>query len=175
MDIDFVRGNRAAGWAGWLLAALGVATVVIAVQNYREVSRELGLWDAKLAELKKLWRRTPGAIPEAVPDSAALRQEVRIANTVLQQIAVPWDALFREIEARTDESIALLSVQPDLQNRVVRIGGESRSLQAAIDYARRLGTAPKLSGVYLVSHEVKAQDKQRAVSFSLVAAWDEHL
>ena len=66
---------------------------------------------------------------------------------------------------------ALLSVQPDLQNRIVRIAGEAKTLPLLMAYVRRLGTTRALSNVYLTGHEVKTQDAQRPITFSLVAAW----
>ncbi len=171
MDSDFVTQRRSIGVVGMLLALVGLCASAWVILAYVDHARQRDSWEAKLLEIKKMARRTPGVIVEPQRDSRELQQEVRIANTVLRQIAVPWDTLFREIEANTHESVALLSVQPDVQNRVVRIAGEARSLDALLDYIRRLGTTKALTNIFLTGHEIKAQDAQRPVSFSLVAAW----
>jgi hypothetical protein len=116
-------------------------------------------------------QRTPGALVEAPRNPVELRNEIRLANVVLQQIALPWDALFRELERSRDKTVSLLSVQPDMQNRIVRIGGEAKNLRAVVEYARRLDNTGVLYNVYMIGHEVKTQDPQRPVTFSLVAAW----
>lgn len=174
MDSDFITQRRSMGVVGMFVAVLGLCASVWVVLAYVADSRQRDSWEAKLQEIKKMSRRTPGVIAELqrdARDSRELQQEVRVANTVLRQIAVPWDTLFREIEANTHDSVALLSVQPDVQNRVVRIAGEAKNLDALLDYIRRLGTTKALSNIFLTGHEIKAQDAQRPISFSLVAAW----
>lgn len=173
MDIDFVNRPPSMGLAGMVLVLAGLGAAGWAGHTYVTGTRELEAWDAKLHDIKKMSRRTPGVITESARDSRELQQEARIANAVLRQIAVPWDSLFHEIETHTDESVALLSVQPDLQNRIVRIAGEAKNLPLLMGYVRRLGTTGALSNVYLTGHEVKTQDAQRPVTFSLVAAWAE--
>jgi Tfp pilus assembly protein PilN len=173
MDINFVRRPVAIGTVGLVLTIVGLCATAWVADAYVDGSRQLDAWDAKLREIKDMSRRTPGAMAESPRDSRELQQEARVANSVLRQIAVPWDTLFREIETNTDESIALLSVQPDLQSRTVRIAGEAKNLPALLGYIRRLDATRALSNVYLTGHEVKTRDAQRPVSFSLVAAWAE--
>jgi Tfp pilus assembly protein PilN len=171
MDSDFVAPRRSTSVIGIVLALLGLCAAVWVGNAYFKDLQQRDAWEAKLQEIKKMSRRAPGAIAEPLRDSRELQQEVRVANTVLRQIAVPWDTLFREIEANTNESVALLSVQPDVLNRVVRIAGEAKNLDSLLDYIRRLGATKALSNVFLTGHEIKAQDTQRPVTFSLVAAW----
>jgi Tfp pilus assembly protein PilN len=174
MDSDFVTQRRSMGVAGMVVALLGLCAAAWVILAYVDDVRQRDSWEAKLLEIKKMSRRTPGVIGELqrdTRDSRELQQEVRLANTVLRQIAVPWDTLFREIEANTHESVALLSVQPDVQNRVVRIAGEAKNLDVLLDYIRRLGASKTLTNIFLTGHEIKGQDAQRPVSFSLVAAW----
>lgn len=173
MDIDFVRQKRPTGVMGVVLVLAGVCATIGVGNAYVRQSQQLDSWESKLLDIKKMSRRTPGVIVEAPRESLEAQQEVRVANAVLRQMAVPWDALFREIETHTDDAVALLSVQPDLQNRVVRIAGEAKNLQVLVAYIRRLGAAQALSNIYLTNHEVRTQDPQRPVAFSLVAVWSE--
>jgi hypothetical protein len=170
VSLDFER-RRSPGWIGVALAAAGAIAAAAAVQNYGDASQRVSAWQDKLGELQRMSQRTPGAIVEKPRDPAELRNEIQLANAVLQQIALPWDGLFRELERSGDKTVSLLSVQPDLQNRLVRIGGEAKSLRAVVEYARRLDKTGVLYNVYVVGHEVKTQDPQRPVAFSLVAAW----
>ncbi|MDB5863312.1 MAG: putative transrane protein [Betaproteobacteria bacterium] len=168
--VDFER-RRSPGWAGVALAAAGAIAAAAAVQNYRDASQQASAWEAKLGELKRMSQRTPSTLAAAARDPAEVRNEIRLANAVLQQIALPWDGLFVELERTRDKTISLLSVQPDMQNRVVRIGGEAKSLRSAVEYASRLDATAVFYNVYLSGHEVRTQDPQRPVSFSLVASW----
>jgi hypothetical protein len=160
-----------ARWTGLALAAAGVLAAAAVVQNYFDAAQRVSAWQEKIGELKRMAQRTPGALVEAPRNPVELRNEIRLANVVLQQIALPWDALFRELERSRDKTVSLLSVQPDMQNRIVRIGGEAKNLRAVVEYARRLDNTGVLYNVYMIGHEVKTQDPQRPVTFSLVAAW----
>lgn len=171
LNIDFSGRRASPGLLGIALACAGVIATAWVIDTYLSESQQIDLWESKLHEIKKMSRRTPSTIAEPLRDSRELQQEVRIANTVLRQIAVPWDTLFREIEKSGGESVALLSVQPDVQNRAVRITGEAKNLQAMLDYIRRLEATRSLSDIVLTGHEIKAQDAQRPVNFSLVAVW----
>jgi hypothetical protein len=173
VNLEFERKRLSAGWAGMALAVAGVVATAWVTGDYLDAARQVSVWEGKLAEVKRMSRRVPGVIGEPPRDARELQQEIRIANTVLEHIAVPWDALFRELETSFDDSVALLSMQPDARNRVVRIGGEAKDLQTLLDYTRRLDATGVISNVYLVGHEMKSQDPQRPVSFSLVAAWSE--
>ncbi len=173
MEINFVRRPSSIGPAGVILTILGLCATAWVGNAYVDGSRQLSAWDTKLREIKKMSRRTPGAMTESPRDSRELQQEARVANSVLRRIAVPWDTLFREIETNTDESVALLSVLPDLQNSTVRISGEAKNLPVLLGYIRRLDATRSLSNVYLTGHEVKTLDAQRPVTFSLLAAWVE--
>jgi hypothetical protein len=170
VNFEFER-RRSSGWMGVALAAVGALATAAVVQEYVDASQCLSVWQAKIADVRRMSQRAPGAIAEVTRDPAQLRQEIRVANVVLHQIALPWDELFLELERSRDKSVALLSVQPDLQSRVVRIGGEAKNLRAVVEYARRLGKTGLLHDAYLVGHEVKTQDPQRPVTFTLVAGW----
>lgn len=170
VSFEFER-RRAGGWAGIALAAAGAIAAAAVLYEYFDTVQRVSAWETKLAEVKRMSQRTRGALSAKPGDPAELRQEIRLANNVLHEIALPWDSLFAELERCRDKSIALLSIQPDLQNRLVRIGGEARNLRAVVDYAQRLDASAVLHDVYVVGHEVKKQDPQRPVTFALVAGW----
>ena len=104
-------------------------------------------------------------------DASALQQEIRQANEILQQLALPWDALFQAVEATSEQEIALLSIQPDVGKRIVRIGGEAKNFDALLAYITRLEDSKILNRVYLTSHEVRTQVAEKPVRFALVANW----
>jgi Tfp pilus assembly protein PilN len=110
---------------------------------------------------------------ESPRDAREMQQEVRIANQVVQQMTLPWDRLFRELEASASKEIALLAVQPDVAGRQVRISGEARTFKDMLEYSRRLEQSEMLGDVILLGHEVRSQDPQRPVAFSLSAGWSE--
>jgi hypothetical protein len=88
-------------------------------------------------------------------------------------MTLPWDRLFRELEVAASREVALLAVQPDVASRQVRISGEAVSFKAMLEYSRRLEQTDMLGEVVLLGHEVRSQDPQRPVTFSLSAGWSE--
>ena len=54
--------------------------------------------------------------------------------------------------------------------RSVRISGESRNYEAALDYVAALGREGKLRGVHLATHETRPDDPRRVVSFAVAAS-----
>jgi hypothetical protein len=172
VDLDF-QSHTGGGWAGIALLAVGVIAAAGSVQWYRHVDGEAARLEAKAGELRRMVRRSSGQIVESSRDSKELQQEIRAANRIIQQLSVPWDALFRELEASTGKTVILLAVQPDLANRQVRISGEGKDLEAVYAYTQRLDETDLLDRVYLTEHAVKTQDPQKPVAFSLVAEWTE--
>lgn len=172
IHIDFSRDSEAPSTAGVTLLRLGLAAAVVSAACYVGVSGEIDRLEAR-AENGRTARKLPAPLTESPRDSQELQQEIRIANQVVQQMTLPWDRLFRELEASASKEIALLAVQPDPTSRQVRISGEARNFKAMLDYSRRLGKTDVLRDVVLLGHEVKAQDPQRPVAFSLMARWSE--
>jgi hypothetical protein len=90
------------------------------------------------------------------------------------ELTTPWSRLFSDLEtAATEESdaVALLEIAPDRNKRNVRISGEARSLNAALDYMSRLQLASSIRYPLLENHEVRTTDRERPVHFVIVADW----
>ena len=69
--------------------------------------------------------------------------------------------------------MALLAIEPDTKSGTVKISGDSKDYLAALTYVLNLSRSDALSKVELVRHEVKQNDPQKPVSFSIQAAWNE--
>lgn len=161
LDLDF--GRRRPRWPAWLLLAVGLvaaAEVFVGWQGLRE--------EASALDRRPVRRAAPA--PRA-PVSEAEQRELDAARQVLQALALPWEPLFRSVEAVVDRDTALLALEPDAARRVVRIEGEARNALAAIAFVQRLESAPALEGVHLLSHQVRADVAERPVQFVAAATW----
>ena len=138
------------------------------VNSERALSGQIDLAAARQQVMARHSKIKPAAPPL---DAEALQQQIRQANAILQQLALPWDALFQTLEATRDQDIALLSIQPDAAKQSVRIGGEAKNLTTLLAYITRLEQGRVLDHVYLTSHEVRTQDAEQPVRFSLAAHW----
>ena len=100
-----------------------------------------------------------------------LRNEIKQANAVLTQLALPWEALFHDLDATQQDRIALLSILPDPQQHTIKVSGEAKNFAALLDYVRLLQANRSLTGVYLQSHRIEEQMAEKPVHFSIVAGW----
>ncbi len=173
ISIDFSRDSEAPSAAGVALLRLGLVAAVVSAACYVTVSGEIDRLEARASDTRGAARQMPSQLTESPADAREKQQEIRNANQVVQQMTLPWDRLFKELETAASNEVALLSVQPDVASRQVRISGEAKNFTAMLDYARRLEQTDMLREVILLGHEVKAQDPQRPVTFSLAAGWSE--
>jgi Tfp pilus assembly protein PilN len=100
-------------------------------------------------------------------------EETRAAEAVVRQLSVPWATLIAAIEQTATKEVAILQLQPDVEQGVLRLTAEARRREAMFDYLRRLSAAKGLSEVHLVSHQVQETDPQRPVQFAVQAVMRE--
>ncbi len=170
LDLDFVRSGRRPGWAAWTL--LGVAAAF---------SLELGRsWVTLRGEIERKEAQVTLRAGEArrgdlirVGIQPVREGELTVARDTLRRLSVPWDSLFRALEAAQTERAWLLSVEPDVQNGTVTLTGEARDYLAALSYVANLEQQKSLSRVYLARHETRQNDPQRPLAFTVSASWRE--
>lgn len=171
LHFDFERPLPARPW-GTILLALGAFVSAWALVEYGDVSAEIRRWEGKLADTKRLARRSLANFAVEEAPSAGEAQDLKSANLVLDQLAAPWDNLFADIEAATIPDVALLAVQPDPRGHFVNLEGEARDLKALLTFLARLETAPGLTDAHLTRHEIRANDPNRPLAFSVRARWN---
>jgi len=168
VSLDFERGSRRIAWLGWGLLALAVATAGVLAAHFVSLQAQLELAESRVARLQL---RAGGA----PPDAKAARQrteELQRARMVSRQLTLPWGTLFESIEKAATSRVALLGLQPDAAQSVVRITAQSRDLSDALEFVRRLEATRRLRGVHLASHQIQEQDPQRPVRFVVIAVLD---
>jgi hypothetical protein len=129
--------------------------------------------EARLAEMRSMASRSAPALSEREADTPEVRDQIKKANAVLQQMNVPWSELFAAIESAENGQIALLAVQPDARSHSVLMAGEAKDLPTALAYLERLERTKRLRDVVLMTHEVKSKEPGQPVAFTLSAAWRE--
>jgi Tfp pilus assembly protein PilN len=173
LGLDFVRpAARSARWAPVLLIAGAIAAAVVG-EGHRVASSEVRARQERLDELQRMSRRSMPGLEARETDTPAIRDQIRRANAVLAQMNVPWGDLFVAVESAQNENVAVLSVQPDVRDRVIALGGVARNLDAVLAYMERLERTHRLEHVVLASHEVKVREPGQPVAFELTARWVE--
>ena len=168
LGIDFVRQRPAINRSGAAVLLCGFLSVGFSAQQYFGVRQDIAALKERLGTAAAVEKRARG---QPMPDVDQLRARIQLANQVVQKRAVPWDALFRDIEAASGKDVGVLSVQPDVGAKVLRITGEARNSAALAAYIERLEKQPSLDEVYLAEHEVRQESGRNPLRFGLQATW----
>lgn len=173
LHLDFVRPHARRTRVAALLLAAGLAAAAGVGADYARLAPQAERLQATIADTARMARRDLPRLRTTAADPRQIAEELRGANVVLGQLTVPWNDLFREIEAAGGESIALLAIQPDAASGTVRLTGEARRYEDALAYVGRLERGSVLNRVFLASHEVRPGGAPRPVAFAIVAQWRE--
>lgn len=168
VDLDFRRCAPQSAWAGWVLLAVAVALMADVAISYSRARDAVIDREARLAKLGSL----KGAARAAMnPARAVSPEEIAFARETIRRISTPWRNLFGALESTAASDISLLSIEPDPDAGTVLISGESKDYLAVLNYVSRLEGAKTLRQVELARHEIRQNDPQRAVAFSISASW----
>jgi len=162
LELDFVRRAPRSRWAGRLLLAIALGVTGDMAFTFAQLERTVKANEALVARAQP--RK---AIAQASPD------EIALARDTVERLGLPWTKLFAALESAANDQVALLAIEPDTKTGTVKISGDSKDYLAALGYVLNLSQAEALSNVQLVRHEVKQNDPQRPVAFSISAAWNE--
>jgi hypothetical protein len=99
-----------------------------------------------------------------------VEEEAKNAETVVRQLTLPWASLVGTIEEAATRDVAILQLQPDAQQRLLRLTAEARHQKAMVEYLRRLVSASALTDVHVVSHQVQQEDPLRPIQFAVQAS-----
>jgi Tfp pilus assembly protein PilN len=164
LDLDLARSRSPR--AGWVLLGLALFAVFDAGLSYRQLSNDAAVAQRQLARHSG---RTPTSATRAEKADEALHEADRVARSLMR----PWDSLFRTLEQATDERVALLALQPDARKGEISISGEAKDYDAVLAFVTRLDERKTLRDVHLVRHEVREDDPQHPMYFSILANWEE--
>lgn len=170
LELDFVQpaGRTRLGRLPLLAAA---AVAVVAVVLWRaELQGETQALQSRLARLEQ---RARNQAPAAAQIDKSLEQEIRRANDVIEQIALPWDRLFRAVEGAAVARVMLLGIAPDAKSGTVQISAETADADSMFDYVKRLEQQAELANVYLLQHQFERQNATRPLQFLVSASWIE--
>ena len=163
IELDFIRRAPRSPWAGRVLLAVALGLAGDMAFSYVSLLRTVKQNESIVAR----------AQPRKQVAAPASAEEVALARDTVERLALPWPKLFAALEAAASDQVALLAIEPDTKSGTVKISGDSKDYLAALGYVLNLSQADTLSHVQLVRHEVRQNDPQRPVSFSISAAWNE--
>ena len=166
IDLDYMPRSGTARWLGIVVLALAALAGAKQVDTYITAKHEVAQLETRISRIQS---RSEHARVLALPELTI--REIRRANDVIEQIALPWDRLFRAVESAAGEKVALLGITPDQKSGIVEVAGEAADLGAMFDYVKRLQRQPSLARVYLLNQKLNERDAQRPVRFTVTASW----
>jgi hypothetical protein len=170
LQLDFQRTYRPVPWLGLVLLVAALVALAAMAGYYQTLNEQIRFWQGKADQAARL----PGhraAVTPALSEQAARAQmlEVKQANQVVRQLGLPWNALLNAVESSGGQQIALLSLEPDLQKGMVKIGGEAKDFDALLNYVKELSTREVFGSVMLQNHQIQRDIAEKPVRFSLIA------
>lgn len=165
LQFDFVAPPRRPRWLGYALLAVSLVIAADLVVRHREARIGLERIEAG-KDLLNVERRQPRPIPRE-----RLDEQIKNVELIVRQLALPWATLIRTLEDAATKDVAILQLQPDAQQRLLRVTAETRNQEALLEYLRQLASAKALLNVHLVSHQVQFDDPQRPIQFSVQASF----
>ena len=162
LELDYIALPPEPRLPGIIVLAIALAVAGLLVERYHEVRLELERIEGP-----------PGVPVERRPTRVMTRErldeEAKGVEAVLRQLALPWGAIIETVEDAATPDVAVLQMQPDAQQRQLRLGAEARTQEAMLEYLRRLAAARSLAEVHVASHQVQLEDPQRPIQFTVQA------
>jgi len=165
IDLDYVAAPRRPWWIGASVLILALAVAGSMVLRYRDARHELAAADAAQG-LLNADRRPLRAVPKE-----RLDEEAKIIDATVRQLTLPWAQMIEAVEAASTGEVTVLQLQPETQQRSLRLTAEAKNREAMLRYVRRLGETRVLSGVHLVNHHVQVEDPSRPIQFGVQATF----
>lgn len=171
LRLDYQRREAPLPRLGLLLLLIALGAAIAGGDYYLRLAKQVSDWETNAAQLENAAKRHGILVRHGGRDEADYGEEIRHANTVLRQLTLPWDQLFDTIETVGGKNVALLSLAPDAEKRLVRISIEAKDVAAALDYLRSLEAREIFQDVQLHNHHIQLQDPEKPVRFTLQATW----
>jgi len=169
LELNFVRRQARPAAASWLLLAIALAFVGDVALNYAKMQSELEAKQARLAALPRARPAKDAMVPVSlVPISD---EELAAARDTILHLSTPWDNIFKALESSKSDDIALLSIEPTVESGALTLTGEAKDYLAALTYVSWLQKEKSLRDVHLTKHELRQNDPQRPVFFTISANW----
>ena len=187
LKLKFPANGGYAKREGNALLLLGIVVLAIVLYEFKATMDEAEYWEIRIANMDQRVQsratpqilstpggREPGRRETGRRETSGPREikvEVKKANAVMSELDLPWEALFDSLEHAASRDVALLSFQPNAVGRTIRIGGEAKNISAMLDFVGALEREPAVEDAYLLKYEIKRDDPQQPVIFSLTASW----
>jgi hypothetical protein len=89
----------------------------------------------------------------------------------LQQLNMPWNDFFLNLEKSVSSDIAILSINPDPTNSKILLEGVSRNTDSLLSLVDRINSTQFFYDAYIKQQNLKEHSAQMPIHFSIYASW----
>ena len=166
LAIEFARRRWWFDWRAVALFACAALIAAAALWQAREGGRAVAALQAELASSQRAQQSAAAARAQA----AALSPErARAINDAIRRLNLPWADILVTLNKAATPRVALLAQEPDPSTGVIKLLGEARSVDAMLEYQRRLEAL--FPAAVLTRHEVMSREPGAPVRFSIETRW----
>lgn len=174
LELDYQRKPSSITLLGVFICLLAISVLALMVIKYTQVNQESQIAENELHQIEtRVNRKTDTTGLNETRDPRALAKEIKQANKVLKMLGMRWDGVFSAVSAAQRKDVALLSLAPKPEKRIVKISAEAKNFSVMLDYIKRLEQQSAFGDVNLQSHKIRKQDPQKPVRFVVMADWIE--
>jgi Tfp pilus assembly protein PilN len=166
LRLDFSPANGRPPLVGWILLALGAASLVLAGIQFHSAHAALSREADQLQALQARVAEEGGRAKSVSGDS----RDAQAAAAVIRSLRVPWPQLLDAFEGATSQNVALLAIEPTPAEQQVRLTAEAKNIETMLDYLEALKRRP-LTDVVLINHQVNDKVPGSPVRFQAQAKW----
>jgi hypothetical protein len=172
LRLDY-ENNTPFPWLGMRVLVLVLLAIIPFAFYFQGLIKRVGILESMVEYTSSEKSLREAAVKSIGIGRVDLVQEVKSANIVLHRLSVPWDEMFKAVESSSASHVRLLALAPDFDKKQVQITGEGNSYKSIMKYITELERQEVFSSVYLQNHEIRQDDSETPVRFSLLANWNE--
>ncbi len=165
LELDYIVAATRPRWLGLLLLAVSLGIGADLALRYRGIQREQSQLEAVHGLIKS---ERPAA--KALP-AERVAEQAKAAEATVRQLTLPWATIIGTLENAATKDVAVLQVQPEAQQQLLRITAEARNHPAMLEYVRKLVASGTLTNVHWINHQIQSEDPQRPLQFSIQATF----
>ncbi len=165
LRIEFVQRT-------WRIERAAIALLVVAA-----LLAAAALWQARAGRqavaalhLEAATLQRAGQSAVAARAQAAIGPErTRAINDAIRRLNLPWEDILVALNKAANPHVALLALEPEVHNSVIKLQAEAKSFDAILNYQRHLEEL--FPEAVLTRHEVLLKEPGAPVRFSLHTRW----
>jgi nitrate reductase NapAB chaperone NapD len=163
LEFDFHARPAHPSKPGIVLALVGISALAWTLSNLQAARTTAANQATQIAALEQA--KPHAAAKPAIPaDATAEAAQARIAS----QLAYSWQPAFDALAAARSKKVVLLSLEAVQSKAQLKLVAEARQLADAVAYIDVLQQQPGVKGAALIQHELRTDDEQQPVRFSIL-------